>query len=147
MATMTGGCQCGRIRYAADIDGDEAYLCHCGMCRRATGGVSAAFTNVAKAALRWTTQEPDRFASSPIALRGFCRDCGTPLTFEYPDSEKLDLTIGSFDEPGYFRPAHHFSVETRLEPWVDTSHLPGYRLVDNPNTIDRWIRTVGKLPD
>ncbi len=39
MTRMTGGCQCGRVRYAAEVDSDDAYLCHCRMCQRATGGV------------------------------------------------------------------------------------------------------------
>ena len=37
---MTGGCACGRIRYSVAIADDKAYLCHCRMCQRATGGVS-----------------------------------------------------------------------------------------------------------
>src|SRR3954453_15799389 len=106
---MTGGCACGRIRYTARIDNDDAYLCHCRMCQRATGGVSIAFKNVRKADVTWA-QEPDRYASSTIAHRGFCSACGTPLTFEFPDSETMDLTVGSFDEPGRFRPTHHFAV-------------------------------------
>ncbi|MCP4619929.1 MAG: GFA family protein, partial [Bradyrhizobium sp.] len=28
---MTGGCQCGRVRYVARVADDEAYLCHCRM--------------------------------------------------------------------------------------------------------------------
>lgn len=44
--TVTGGCQCGRIRYSVAIDNDDAYLCHCRMCQRATGGVSIAFKGV-----------------------------------------------------------------------------------------------------
>ncbi len=41
-AKMTGGCACGRIRFEAEIDSDEAYLCHCRMCQRASGNVSLA---------------------------------------------------------------------------------------------------------
>ena len=143
---MTGGCQCGRIRYEAEIASDEAYLCHCGMCRRATGGVSIAFVGLRKDAIRWTTQPPDQYASSPIATRGFCRECGTPLTFAFPDSETMDLTLGSFDEPGHFVPHHHFSIETRLERWVDTSHLPGYRLDEHANVVERWKKAIGDYP-
>ena len=43
---MTGGCQCGRIRYTVDVLEADAYLCHCKMCRRATGGASIAFVGV-----------------------------------------------------------------------------------------------------
>jgi hypothetical protein len=35
--TMSGGCPCGRVRFAATIHDDDAYLCHC-MSQRATGG-------------------------------------------------------------------------------------------------------------
>lgn len=147
--TLTGGCQCGRIRYEAMVADDEAYLCHCRMCQRATGGVSIAMKSVPRAAVTWTTREPDRYRSSPIALRGYCRDCGTPLTFEFADDEaqNMDLTVGSFEDPGRFKPTHHFAIESRHQAWLDTGDLPGLRSEDNPNTRDRWMKTVGKLPD
>jgi hypothetical protein len=143
----TGGCQCGRIRYAARLDSDDAYLCHCGMCRKATGGVSIAFRSVARADLCWTTQPPETFQSSPIARRGFCRECGTPLTFEFLDGGDLDLTVGSFDDPSRFVPRENVSTETILSAWQDVSHLPGIALADNPGTRDRWLRATGRLPD
>ena len=144
--TMTGGCQCGRIRYTAEIGAPDAYLCHCRMCQRATGGVSIAYVNLRRTAMRWEI-EPDWYHSSPIARRPFCSACGTPLGFEYPDSENLDLTIGSFDDPGWFVPKHHFGVETMHEAWIDTHALPRYRIDQNPSTVNRWMEKVGKLPD
>lgn len=143
---MTGGCQCGRIRYDADVGSDEAYLCHCRMCQRATGGVSIAFVSLAKAAVRWEHQ-PDWYHSSPIARRAFCSACGTPLGFDYPDSDKCDLTVGSFDDPSSFRPAHHFGAESLHEAWIDTSGLPRYRSDGYAPLTERWMKTVGKLPD
>jgi hypothetical protein len=143
---LKGGCQCGRIRYSVQVHDDAAYLCHCRMCQRATGGVFIAFKFVKKADVTWDS-EPDRYASSPIAKRGFCAECGTPLTFEFPDSENMDLTVGSFDTPGLFTPTHHFGVESWHEAWLDTRGLPAYRTDDNPNVVDRWMKAVGKLPD
>ena len=143
---VSGGCQCGRVRYRVGIENDEAYLCHCRMCQRASGGVFIPFKNVPKAAVAWE-REPDYYASWPIARRGFCAECGTPLTFEFPDSEKLDLTIGSFDEPARFRPTLHFAIESAHEQWLDTRDLPRYRTEDNKPLVERWIKAVGKLPD
>ncbi len=143
---VEGGCQCGRVRYRATIHDDDAYLCHCRMCQRATGGVSIAFKGMRKADVQWE-REPDRYASSPIAQRGFCSACGTSLTFEFPDSETMDLTVGSFDAPHRFRPTHHFAAESMHEQWLDTTGLPRYRTEDNPNVTKRWIEAVGKLPD
>jgi len=145
---MTGGCQCGRIRFSAAIHDDEAYLCHCNYCRRATGGVAAAFRNIRQADVTWTTRPPDWYRSSEIAERPFCAACGTPLGFRFVEgSETMDLTIGAFDDPGFFRPTSNFSVETKLAAWEDTSHLPGKRLDEHPATVERWINARGKLPD
>ena len=148
MAEMTGGCACGRVRYSATIENDEAYLCHCRMCQKATGGVSIAFKNVRQADVRWE-REPDYYESSPIARRGYCSACGTSLTFEFTDgeSENLDLTVGSFDDPAFFRPAHHFGAESMHRAWLDTSGLPEYRTDQHKPLVDRWMKTLGKLPD
>ncbi|HEX8302185.1 GFA family protein [Sphingomonas sp.] len=143
---MTGGCQCGRVRYSVHVADYEAYLCHCRMCQRATGGLAAAFKSVKKADVTWE-REPDYYASSPIARRGFCSACGTPLTFEFPDSSRMDLTIGSFDEPGRFVPTQHYGAESIHEQWLDTRDLPRYRTEDNPNVVNRWMDKVGRLPD
>jgi len=144
--SMTGGCMCGRIRYTADVENDEAYLCHCRMCQRATGGVSIAFKNMKKADIRWE-REPDWYDSSPIARRPFCSVCGTSLGFAFPDSENMDLTIGSFDDPSRFRPKHHFGAESIHRAWLNTEGLPEYRTDEYQPLADRWIKAVGKLPD
>ena len=142
--TMTGGCQCGRIRYEAVIDSDDAYLCHCRMCQRATGGVSIAFKNVRRAAVTWS-REPDRYRSSRIAERGFCRECGTPLTFNYVDgSDKLDLTLGSFDDPYRFKPTANFGAESRHEAWLDVHGLPATRSDDYAPLVARWEKADGQ---
>ena len=146
MPTMTGGCQCGRIRYSVEIENDEAYLCHCGYCRRATGGVSIAFKNIPVTDVTWTS-EPDWYQSSPIARRPFCSSCGTPLGFRYLDSNRMDLTVGSFDEPAFFRPTSNFSIETALPSWLDVSQLPGQRLDEHQTTVSRWMAATGKMPD
>ena len=63
---MTGGCQCGRVRFSARVADNDAILCHCRMCQRASGNVSVAFKNFAVADMSWHS-EPDWYASSPIA--------------------------------------------------------------------------------
>lgn len=143
---MTGGCACGRVRFSARIDDDEAYLCHCRMCQRATGSVSIAFKNLKKADVAWQS-EPDWYASSPIARRPYCRECGTSLGFAFPDSENIDLTIASFDDPSRFRPKHHFGVESLHRSWINTEGLPEYRTDEYQPLVDRWIAATGKMPE
>lgn len=143
---MTGGCQCGRVRYSVEVDDLDAYLCHCRMCQRATGGFAAALKQVRRAGVTWNG-EPDRYRSSPIAQRGYCRACGTPLTFEGDGSDDIDLTVGSFDDPGRLRPVGHSGVESLHAAWLDISDLPRTRTDQNERITAKWIEACGKLPD
>ena len=135
--THTGGCQCGRIRYRLSLENHDAYLCHCRMCQRATGGVAAAFVNMPKDQRKWLS-EPEYYASSPIGLRPFCRECGTPLGFEYPDAVRCDITVGSLDDPSGFVPVSHFGAEAIQEAWLDTKGLDRMRCDGYPSLVERW---------
>ena len=146
MTEMTGGCSCGRVRYTAQVASDDAYLCHCRMCQRATGSVSIAFKNLKKADIAWA-REPDWYESSPIAQRPYCAACGTSLGFAHPDSDKIDITVASFDDPSRFRPTSHFGVESMHRAWLDTEGLPQMRADEYPALTERWMKAVGKLPD
>lgn len=143
--TKTGGCQCGRVRFTANVDPAEAYLCHCRMCQRATGGFAAAFAHVKQADVVWDG-EPDLYASSPIAERPFCSHCGTPIGFRFAEgSENMDLTVGSFDDPSDFRPKHHFGAEALHEVWLDTRNLPRIRTDEYEALMQKW-RDAGVEP-
>lgn len=144
--SKSGGCQCRRVRYVAQVDPAEAYLCHCRMCQRATGGVAAAFVNALVAEIVWE-HAPDWYASSPIAERPFCSHCGTPLGFRFKEgSEKMDLTIGSFDDPSDFVPKHHFGAEAIHEAWLDTSALPRMRTDEYDVLVKKWKDAGVEMP-
>lgn len=143
--TLTGGCQCGRVRYTATIDDDGAYLCHCRMCQRATGGFAAAFVNLPLGDLSWDSPA-DWYASSPIAQRPFCSVCGTPLGFRFNDGEKIDLTLGSFDDPSGFVPVAHSGAEAMHEVWLETSALPRQTSAETESVVKRWNAAGLDLP-
>jgi hypothetical protein len=144
---MTGGCQCGRVRYSAELENGEAYLCHCRMCQRATGGFAAAFVQVPLDGLTWE-QEPDWYESSPIAHRPFCSACGTPLGFAFLEpSGKMDLTLGSFDDPAYFRPTGHSGAEAMHAAWLDTSDLPRSFSATTESVASRWKAAGLEVPE
>ncbi len=143
----TGGCQCGKVRYALYVTPQNSHVCHCRMCQRATGGVAAAFVNVLVDEVEWDG-EPDWYASSPIAERPFCSRCGTPLGFRFLEgSANMDLTIGSFDDPSDFTPKHHFGAESIHEAWIDTSALPRYRTDEYDVLVEKWKKATGKVPE
>jgi hypothetical protein len=114
VTTLTGGCQCGAVRFAAEVPLGRASICHCRMCQKAFGAFFGPL--VSAPSLRWTRGAPRRFASSNHAQRGFCAACGTPLTFE-PDEGPVEVAIGAFDDPAAIRPVIQHSRETGL-PWL-----------------------------
>lgn len=143
---LEGGCACGRVRYSVAVDNDDAYLCHCRMCQRATGSVSIAFKGVKRADVDWHG-EPDWFDSSPIAQRPYCRDCGTSLGFRFKDEgEHMDLTVASFDDASRFRPTHHFGAEGMHRAWINTEGLPETRTDEYPKLVDKWTAATGGFP-
>jgi len=129
VATRSGGCQCGAVRFRIDGDLGDASVCHCRMCQKAFGAFYAPLVSVGPATLTWTRGAPKRFASSNFGVRGFCTDCGTPLTYEAPDG--IALAIGAFDHPETIPPAVQFGIEGKL-PYVDTiPALPGRLTIDD----------------
>jgi len=144
--TMTGGCQCGRVRYTARLENDEAYLCHCRMCQKATGGFAATFVHVTRDAVTWES-EPDWYASSPIAKRPFCSVCGTPLGFMFNEGDGMDLTMGSFDDPSAFVPVDHSGAESMHKAWLDTRSLPRYYSAETESVAARWQAAGLEVPE
>lgn len=121
----TGGCQCGAVRYLVTAAFENPHICHCRMCQKAFGNYFAALVGTKKTGLTWTTGTPAYFRSSSVVARGFCRDCGTPLTFAYDHSERIAVSIGSLDHPEVVMPAVQFGIEGQLAAFGLLHTLPG----------------------
>jgi hypothetical protein len=122
---VTGGCQCGAVRYVLRGPTERVHLCHCRMCQKAVGGPFAALAPTRLADFAWTRGTPSFFASSSIAQRGFCAQCGTPLSFSYPGSGLISVTIGSLDRPQDMPPVRLYGTEERLGWLAGIGSLPG----------------------
>jgi len=133
--TYTGGCQCGAVRYAVFAPLESPALCHCRMCQKAFGGAFAALVSVRLSDLDWTRGTPRLFDSSDQVARGFCANCGTPLTFAYKARDYLDISIASLDDPSGVAPERQVWAASRLA-WLDrVAELPS-RDGDDPGYED-----------
>ena len=101
MSGLSGGCQCGAVRFRVEGEPRYSTICHCRMCQKAFSAPFGAFASVPVGGLVWTRGQRKTFQSSNAIARGFCGDCGTPLTFEAASGEgrNIGLTICAFDDP------------------------------------------------
>ena len=111
---LTGGCQCGAIRFAVSASPVKVSICHCRMCQKAAGAPFASFAEIERGDFAWTRGTPAAFRSSSIAERDFCRDCGTPLSFRRIDGPRIEIMTGAFDRPDRMVPTQQFGTESRL---------------------------------
>jgi hypothetical protein len=116
--THEGGCLCGAVRYRVTGAPVMAALCHCSMCRRATGAPAVAWAMYDESQLRLLKDAPAVYESSPGARRSYCHRCGTQISFRADYIPGLvDLTIGSFDDPDAVAPSFHY-WESRRVAWL-----------------------------
>jgi hypothetical protein len=114
---FTGGCLCGAVRYRL-MGIPRVHYCHCDMCRRATGSAFAVLASISLENISWTKGRPKYRRSSPLAERGFCVDCGSPLTLIYDGNRpELALHAGTLDAPEQFQPLYNYGASQRLG-WV-----------------------------
>jgi hypothetical protein len=119
--SLTGRCACGAVRYALRSRPFDAGYCHCRICQLTSGAPVMAFATVPLGDYQVTQGEIALRRSSELAERGFCRDCGTPLTIHagyQPDT--IDFTIATLDDPSAVVPSFHIWTRSRIG-WFDTA--------------------------
>lgn len=85
----TGECNCGSVKFEIDADLTDVYVCHCSMCRRATGVHGIAVIVFDNSEFRWVQgEEQVAHWKKPGAdwHISFCRVCGSPLPAENDDN-------------------------------------------------------------
>lgn len=95
----TGACLCGAVRFEISGPLRDVVLCHCAMCRRTHGHV-AAYSACDRADLRIVEARGLKwYASSAIARRGFCTECGASLFWERLNADYVSVAAGVIDAP------------------------------------------------
>ena len=118
---VTGGCQCGAVRYEIASSPVELYVCHCRECQKQSSSAFGISAFVRRADFRLTqgaVKSWTRPTDTGRRLRCvFCPDCGSRLWHER-ESEVLPFISvkgGSFDQPLDLGNAVHIWISRRLE--------------------------------
>lgn len=117
---VTGGCQCGAVRYALHAEPTYPMICYCRMCQKQFGNVFGAFVSVQRKDFELTRGTLGRWKSSDIGVRTFCADCGTPMGWDSLDPVKTNtwVSLGSLDDVEAVKPVAAWGSEGRVS-WID----------------------------
>lgn len=116
--TRDGRCLCGAVRYRVTGEPIWASHCHCESCRRATSAAFATYAGFDRERFEITAGEPAIYRSSPGVERRFCRQCGSPITYEsvrWPTETHIFLC--GLEDPTSIEPTAHTHTDEQL-PWV-----------------------------
>lgn len=130
---VSGGCQCGAIRYEARGDPVYSALCHCSDCRKSAGAPMVGWALFPENMVT-VTGNPVAYRSSDNVTREFCGTCGSGLFYRnavvFPGM--VDIQTGTFDDPSALPPAIHVQF-AEAASWMANAHeLPRFERYPQP---------------
>ena len=132
MTKRTGSCLCGARRYEIEGEIDGVWMCHCSLCRKASGSVGNAILILPRERFRWLSGEEHgaTYALRPSYTITRCKTCGSPLPAE-EDDKNVYITAGTLDEPLGAGVRTHLFCASRAD-WDQDA--PGVRYFDERST-------------
>jgi len=128
-----GGCLCGAIRFAANVDPVDTGYCHCVLCQKSTGAPVLIWASFPEGSFQYVQGQPQVFHSSSWGQREFCGACGTQICYRDSEAAKyVDVNIGSLDDPSSYPPRCHIFTKDQLPCMKFADNLPRYD-ASNPN--------------
>ncbi len=113
---LTGGCQCGQVRYTIAATPHVFYLCHCRECQRHTSSAFGESLRVRSADLevQGALRTFRRLSDSGKSREGhFCPDCGVRIVHGTAGSEMVNIKAGTLDDATWLVPAGHIWTRSK----------------------------------
>jgi len=105
---LTGGCNCGAVRYEVTEPLARASYCHCKRCQRRSGAAASPSAHPTPGSFHIVAGE-DRLKLWKPADGGekwFCGDCGSPIFGRNPSHpDAIGIRMGTFDADPGIRPS------------------------------------------
>jgi hypothetical protein len=115
---LTGGCQCGAVRYEVAGEPSAIYVCHCRECQKQSASAFGISVIVPAAGLRLARGEVGTWSRPTDSGRTldcvFCRACGSRLWHATPGEDVVSVKGGSLDAPVDLSGAVHIWTARKL---------------------------------
>ena len=116
---LTGGCNCGAVRYEVTEPLAAATYCHCKRCQRRSGAAASPNAHPAEGSFRITTGEDRLRVWKPedSGEKWFCGDCGSQIFGRnHSHADPIGIRMGTFDADPGIRPTVRAFVDYAA-PW------------------------------
>ena len=119
---LSGGCQCGKLRYQVSQPPMMIYCCHCTNCQKISGSAFAISATIFEASFEFTAGDARKtnwLSDAGNQRYGYiCGDCGTRIAHgQEPSIGVLSLRAGTFDDTRWVEPAGHIWTKS-AQSWM-----------------------------
>jgi hypothetical protein len=144
---LTGGCQCGALRYEVRAEPLAVYVCHCTECQRQSGSAFGMSAMVPRPALIYTKGVPRRLTRKADSGRSIesdmCESCGVrPVNLPAANDKVAIVKPGTLDDTSWLHPVGHIWTKS-AQAWVS---IPADSVIheghpaDVSGLIDAWTK-------
>jgi hypothetical protein len=141
-ASLTGGCQCGEVRYEITGAPHEIFVCHCRECQKQSAsafGISVRAGSADVRLLKGALQSWSRSTDSGGTLACFfCATCGSRVWHGDRDqANEISIKGGSLDEPVDLSNAIHIWTVRKLPGVIIPENARQYAREPDPPSGER----------
>ena len=126
--TYSGRCQCGAIEFQLEGEPGLVSLCHCTDCRRSSGAPVMGWAEFAEDKFSVSKGTPKTVNSSGAAMRSFCPECGTGLTYRNQEvvPDLVEVALGHIAGSEKLVPSMQIVTAERLGWMEQRQTRPGH---------------------
>ncbi len=139
MAALPGKCMCGAVTFTAAPTpaGLGAGACHCGMCRKWSGGMYLS-VDCGSSVVFEDGAPVGSYKGSEWGERLFCKECGSSLLWQTQDGQNQHVSIQAFEDPSQF--------EIGIQVFIDKKP-ENYALANDTKTMTEAEVFAHYMPD
>ena len=137
---VTGGCQCGQVRFTLSRAAGRLYCCHCRECQKQSASAFGMSLSVRRADVQVTGTMRSWERDTDLGTRTrcfFCPECGSRVMHQGgADQSRATIKAGALDDTSSLSPDAHIWV-SRKQPWVILDpDVPTH--ATQPDDLDAW---------
>ena len=124
-----GGCNCGAVRYRLTGAPLTAYICHCHLCQKRTGGPFSMSLVLPANSIEITEGEPERtervLPAGGKNLAWVCAACHSRLYTQREGGPMIQLRPGTLDDTRWLKPVAQIWTDS-AQPWALVPDILSY---------------------